>query len=529
MSSKAPFALKGRNPDVLTSIANLSNDEVFTPPEFASKMLDLLTEHWAVNNNEANIWEDMEVTFIDPFTKSGVFLREITSRLIHGLQTKIPDLQTRVNHVLKNQVFGIAITELTSYLARRSVYCSKIANGVHSITSAFDQPQGNIWFERQFHTWISGKCKFCGANQKDYDRESLESYAYPVLHGGDINKLVAKAFGRQMKFDVVIGNPPYQLGQSGGESVGGFAMPIYQKFIDAAKGLEPRYITMVTPSRWFAGGRGLEEFRAQMLADRRVCTLVDYPNSAEVFPGVDIKGGVSYFLWDASADGECEITTVVGGEPGTKSKRYLDAYDVLIRRNEAIPILEKVLAKAEKQGLRFLSEDISPIQPFSIRTNYRGKTSATGLNEPVLLFQNGGTSYIPRSEIPRNDEWVDDWKVLLVRAAGSGHDSQVLTKPVLAPPKSACTETYLVAGRFRTEEEAKNLDVYLRTRFLRFLVSLRKYTQDIYSERFAFVPILDLSKPWTDEDLYKEFGMSSEEISFIESMVAIMEPSDGAT
>jgi site-specific DNA-methyltransferase (adenine-specific) len=528
VNSKAGFALKGRNPDVLTSIANLSNDEVFTPPDFASRMLDLLSEHWSGVNNGAIIWEDMDVTFIDPFTKSGVFLREISSRLIQGLEKKIPDLQTRVNHVLKNQVFGIAITELTSYLARRSVYCSKIANGVHSICSTFDNPQGNIWFERQNHTWVSGKCKFCGANRKDYDRESLESYAYPILHDENLNQLVEKAFGKKMKFDVVIGNPPYQLGQSGGESVGGFAMPIYQKFIEAAKGLDPRYITMVTPSRWFAGGRGLEEFRAQMLSDKRLSALVDYPNSAEVFPGVDIKGGVSYFLWDASSDGECEVTTVVAGEVGTKSKRHLDSYDVLIRRNEAIPILEKVLAKSAKMGLKFLSEDVSPIQPFSIRTNYRGKPSASGIKEPVLLYQNGGTSFIAKSEIPRNVEWVPMWKVLLAGASGSGNDPQVLGRPIVTEPNSACTETYLVAGRFDTEIEARNLDAYLRTRFARFLVSLRKYTQHIYNERFAFVPKVDFSKHWDDSSLYKEFGLNVSDIKFIEAMVTPMEPSDGA-
>ena len=526
MNSKASFYLKGRNPDVLTSIANLSNDEVFTPPEFASGMLDRLSDHWRRVNDGANIWEDPNVKFIDPFTKSGVFLREVALRLVNGLEAQIPDLQDRVNHVLGAQVFGIAITELTSYLARRSVYCSKVANGEHSICSMFKTPQGNIWFDRTEHSWESGKCRYCNANKKDYDRESLESYAYPILHSEDPRDLLEMAFGEKMKFDVVIGNPPYQLGQSGGESVGGFAMPIYQKFIDAAKGLEPRYITMVTPSRWFAGGRGLDEFRSQMLSDRRLTALVDYPNSAEVFPGVDIKGGVSYFLWDALADGECEVTTVVAGEPGPTTRRFLDSYDVLIRRNEAIPILEKVLAKSSAIGLRPLSEDVSPIQPFSIRTNYRGKGSKVGMKDPVLLYQNGGTSFIEKSEIPRNVEWVPLWKVFVAGASGSGNDTQVLGRPILGEPNSACTETYLVIGKFDSESEARNLDLYLRTRFTRFLVSLRKYTQHIYNERFAFVPKVDFSRSWSDEELYKEFGLNSSDIDFIESMVTPMEIND---
>ena len=525
MNAKASFTLKSRNPDVLTSIANLSSDEVFTPPELASRMLDLVSQAWSDSHDGEIIWENSEVVFIDPFTKSGVFLREITSRLIHGLEKKIPDLQARVDHILTSQVFGIAVTELTSYLARRSVYCSKTANGEHSICTSFDHPNGNIWFERQDHAWRAEKCIFCGANKKDYDRENIESYAYPVLHTENLNQLIEKAFGRKMKFDVVIGNPPYQLGQSGGESVGGFAMPIYQKFVEAAKGLDPRFITMVTPSRWFAGGRGLDEFRGEMLSDRRLSVLVDFPNSAEVFPGVDIKGGVSYFLWDASAEGKCAITTVVGGETGPTSERYLDSYDVLIRRNEAIPILEKVLTKAKALGLDFLSEAVSPIQPFGIRTNFRGQSSEEGLKDPVLLYQNGGTSYVSLDEVARNKEWVGEWKVLLVRAAGSGHDSKVLTNPIVAPPMSACTETYLVIGRFKTEIEAKNLAAYARTRFLRFLVSLRKYTQDIYSERFAFVPNLDVSQVWTDQKLYASFDFKEEEINFIESMISSMEGS----
>ena len=528
MNNRASFALKGRNPDVLTSIANLSSDEVFTPPEFASRMLDELAARWTATNNGENIWADRNVKFIDPFTKSGVFLREIAKRLVLGLSDQIPDLQSRVNHVMANQIYGIGITELTALMARRSVYCSKWANGPHSICTVFDDVQGNIWFEAFSHSWVRGKCSFCNANQSDYDRDSLESYAYPFLHTEDQDQLISKAFGGKMKFDVVIGNPPYQLGQSGGDSVGGFAMPIYQKFIEAAKGLDPRFITMVTPSRWFAGGRGLDEFRASMLADRRLTVLVDYPNSAEVFPGVDIKGGVSFFVWDSSANGECEVTTFVGGDAGPKSKRYLDAYDVLIRRNEAIPVLEKVLAKSSKLGLKFLSDDVSPIQPFSIRTNYRGKPSATGVKDPVVLYQNGGTSFIAKAEIPRNVDWVPYWKVILAGASGSGNDPQVLGKPIVAPPNSACTETYLVMGIFNTEAEARNLDAYLRTRFCRFLVSLRKYTQHIYNERFAFVPKLDLSKRWDDASLYKEFGLSPSDIAFIESFVTPMEMSDGA-
>lgn len=269
MSAQASFALRVRNPDVLTCIANLSNDEVFTPPEFANRLLDTLAEAWAVDHGGANIWSDKTVRFLDPCTKSGVFLREITSRLIKALAAEIPNLEERVNHILTKQVFGIGITYLTSLLARRSVYCSKFANGHHSIARSFESGDGNIWFERIEHMWLGGKCTYCGANKRDYDRgEGAETHAYAFIHADDIKTRLSELFGGDMQFDVIIGNPPYQLGQSGGEAIGSFAMPIYHKFIEAAKRIEPRYLMMVTPSRWFAGGRGLDDFRKEMLADR---------------------------------------------------------------------------------------------------------------------------------------------------------------------------------------------------------------------------------------------------------------------
>lgn len=196
MSGQAPFALRGRNPDVLTCIANLSNDEVFTPPEFSNRMLDTLAEAWAANHSGANLWADKTVKFLDPCTKSGVFLREITSRLTKGLRDEIPNLDDRVDHILTKQVFGIGITYLTSLLARRSVYCSKHAKGKHSIATSFASDDGNIWFKRIEHTWIDGKCKYCGANQRDYDRgESLETHAYAFIHSESLKVLLAKLFG----------------------------------------------------------------------------------------------------------------------------------------------------------------------------------------------------------------------------------------------------------------------------------------------------------------------------------------------
>jgi site-specific DNA-methyltransferase (adenine-specific) len=271
MSMQAGFALRGRNPDVLTCIANLSNDEVFTPPEFANRMLDALTEAWAANRGGANLWSDKRVKFLDPCTKSGVFLREITSRLIKGLAKEMPNLEERVDHILTKQVFGIGITHLTSLLARRSLYCTKHGNGDHSVARSFTTESGNIWFERTEHTWADGKCKYCGASQNTFARgEELETHAYAFIHTDKIKSRIAELFGGNMQFDVIIGNPPYQLDDSG---YGTSAAPIYNKFVDQAKKLNPRLLTMIIPARWFAGGKGLDEFRGSMLTDNRLRSM----------------------------------------------------------------------------------------------------------------------------------------------------------------------------------------------------------------------------------------------------------------
>ncbi len=517
MNKQVSFTLHGRNPDVLTCIANLSNDEVFTPPEFANRMLDTLTQAWAHSHNGENLWADKTVRFLDPCTKSGVFLREITNRLTKGLADVIPDLQERVNHILTQQVFGMGITALTSLLARRSVYCSRHANGQHSIAKNFTSATGNIWFERTEHTWANGKCTFCGASQITFDRnEGLETHAYAFIHTDNIKTRMAELFGGNMQFDVIIGNPPYQLSDGG---YGTSAAPIYQLFVEKALDLDPLYAVFVTPSRWMAGGKGLDGYRAKMLADKRLRSIVDYPKLYEGFPGVKIRGGISYFLWDRQHNGPCTVQTIWDGQPtGPAVARHLDAYDVLVRRNEAVPILDKVRAKGEPT----LDGRVSSRKPFGLATNFRGKRSASGLKEPVMLFANQHTSWIDRKSIPVNSVWVDKWKILMTRVQGTSAaiETKFLSKPIIAEPGTACTETYLVAGFFDSESEAKSYASYLLTRFVRFLVSLRKPTQDAARGVYGFVPDLPLDQEWTDAKLYKRYGLTNEEIAFIESQVA---------
>ena len=517
MSAQAGFALRGRNPDVLTCIANLSNDEVFTPPEFTNQMLDTLAEAWEAHYDGDNIWENNKVRFLDPCTKSGVFLREIVSRLTKGLADEIPDLEQRVDHILTKQVYGIGITYLTSLLARRSVYCSKHAKGKHSVAKSFAGDDGNIWFERTEHTWVDGKCSYCRGSKKSLDRgEGLETYAYAFIHADDIKARVAELFGGDMQFDVIIGNPPYQLKTEG---YGNQARPIYHKFVDQAKRLDPRYLVMVTPSRWFSGGMGLKEFRYAMLSDKRMRNIVDYPKLYEGFPGVKIRGGISYFLWDRDYKGPSEVQTIWDGEPtGPAVARHLDAYDILVRRNEAIPILEKARAKDETT----LDIRVSSQKPFGLATNFKGRPTSVGMREPVKLFANQRIAWIEKADVPINSAWIDEWKVLMTRIQGTSAavETKFLSKPIIAEPGTACTETYIVAGHFESKTDATYYATYLRTRFVRFLVSLRKPTQNALKPVYAFVPDLPLDQEWTDAKLYKRYGLTEDEIAFVESQVA---------
>jgi len=501
------------NPDVLSCIANLSNDEIFTPPQMANRVLDLLP---------ADMWSSKKTTFLDPGCKSGVFLREIVKRLDKGLEKQFPDRQKRLNHIFRNQVFGLAITELTALLSRRSVYCSKTANGKYSVCESFDNPEGNISFRRVNHTWAYGSCVYCGASKESYERGAeLESHAYAFIHTEKPEGIF------DMKFDVVVSNPPYQLSDGG---YGASAAPIYQKFVESAIKLNPRYIVMITPSRWFTGGKGLDGFRERMLKESRLRNLVDYPKLYDGFPGVKIRGGVSYFLWDRDYDGPCTVQTMWDGAPlGSPVQRRLDTYDVFVRRNEAVSILEKVRAfRVGEKPEATLDTWVSSQKPFGLRTFVHGAPSSKGLKKPVKLYGSQRVSWVERTSIERNAPWIDEWKVLMTRVQGTSAavETMFLSKPIIAGPGEACTESYVVAGRFKNRKAASLYAQYLRTRVVRFLVSLRKATQDAAKDVYAFVPAVPLNQEWTDKKLYERYGLTREEIAFIESIVQPMDTSD---
>lgn len=538
------LSFHGRNPDVLNSIANLSNDEVFTPPEFANRMLDTLEGAWANSQNGENIWTNPDLKFLDPFTKSGVFLREIATRLIKGLESEIPDLQERVDHILTKQVFGIATTELTSLMARRSLYCSKEANGKHSITKKFKNEAGNIWFQPMEHSWkkgtireltmdesgieveryADGSCKYCGASKRDFEREQgLEIHAYGLIHSDNPKKWAGEILGADMKFDVIIGNPPYQLNDGGGEGSG--AMPIYQKFISAAKRLDPAFLTMVVPARWYTGGKGLDLFRKEMLEDESLSQLHDFPETEMVFPGVNIRGGVCYFLIDRSHSGLPLVTNHSSRSEPISSRRPLAVAgtDLLARYNRGISILEKVAAQASET----YSSKVMSRNPFGIAANFdRFSKTPSGEGDLVLYRSRRSRSddkivYVPDSFVSQNRDLISKTRVIVSKASPGGDEfpHAVLSEPIISQPGSVSTETYLVVDVFDDPALAELLKEYMRSRFFRFMLAMVKSTQNISKGSFQFVPVMPLDRKWDDDSLAQHFGLDESEREFIAEIV----------
>lgn len=512
------------NPDVLTCLANLSNDEVFTPPSLVNDILDLLP---------VELWSNPNAKFLDPVSKSGVFLREMAKRLMHGLENQIPDKQKRINHIFSQQLYGIAITDLTALLSRRSVYCSKTANGKYSICETFDDEQGNIRYKRMKHTWSStgsapGKCTYCGASQEVYDRDdALETYAYNFIHTSVAEPVEAnleKIFN--MKFDVIVGNPPYQLNDGGG--AGTSAVPIYHKFIQQAKKLNPRYISMIVPARWYSGGKGLDEFRDEMLKDNRIRQIHDYIDANDCFPGVQIKGGVCYFLWDRDNSGQCKVTSYNKNQIISSIERPLleKGAEVFIRFNEAISILNKV----KKFNEKLIVDEISSRKPYGIDSNFKAFKNEKINEYNIKLYRFGQVGYISKSQIPKGHEYINKLKVIISKA-GSGSDAfphQILGVPIISEPNSVSTETYIILRTFNNAKEANNFISYVSTKFFRFLVALIKNTQNAAKGVYQFVPIQDFSEPWTDEKLYAKYGITNDEIAFIDSMIRPMDISQNS-
>ncbi|MBQ3683135.1 MAG: Eco57I restriction-modification methylase domain-containing protein [Succinimonas sp.] len=520
MTDSSSFS-KSYNPDVLCCLANLSSDEVFTPPDIANAMLDLLPQE---------LFQNPDTKFLDPCCKSGVFLREIAKRLIKGLEPVFPDLQERLNHIFKKQLYGIAPTTLTSLISRRSLYCSKDADSEYSVVH-FDSPEGNIRFSNTRHIWKNGRCIFCGASKDVYDREcGLESHAYELIHLNKPEELF------DMKFDVIIGNPPYQLNTFSETEIENKkkkqknkqARPIYNLFVEQAKKLDPRYLCMIIPSRWFAGGMGLDDFRQSMMNDRGISRIVDYTNSKDCFPDISVSGGVCYFLRERDRSGDCEFTNITNDEKDSMV-RPLNEFGTLVRFNKAVSIIHKIQSKHDAK----LEEMISSLMPYGLSTSYRGKKNPPA-EDALTLYSSDGISYITRSEICKGLESVDAYKILVSKtcaehAGEPGKDGKFKVIPssmkVLVPGE-ICTHSYFFVGCWKDRAQAENALSYLRTKFVRFLMLLCVSGYGLSKLVFQFVPMQDFSKPWTDEELYAKYGISAKEIAFIDSMIRPMEGDD---
>lgn len=457
---------------------NLSREEVFTQPKVVNNMLNTLPE---------DLWTNPNIKFLDPCVKSGVFLREIAKRLNVGLREEFPNLQDRINHIMKEQLYGISLSELTALMSRRTLYCSKSANSKYSIAEGiFKNDSGNI---------------YC-------DLENTNDYTF-------ISKIIKEIF-EDMKFDVIIGNPPYQEQDGGAQKS---AKPLYHKFIETAKKLNPNYITMIIPARWYNGGKGLSDFRKEMLNDNRLSIIHDFPETSDCFSNLNIRGGVCYFLWDKNHEGNCTVYNHKNGEIIDKSTRPLleDGAKAFIRFNKSINILKKVRSKNEKT----MNELVSTRKPFGLATNFEEYKEEKDKEYNIKLYKTRSQAFVSRDKIIKNPEWIDMYKVFEPYASPGSDDYPhlILSKPIVEGPGTACTETYLVINPTNDEDIAKNVATYMETQFFRFMLSLLKSTQHITKNIYSFVPQQDFTKIWTDEMLYKKYGINEEEIKFINTIV----------
>ena len=543
--------------DILETITNVGNDEVFTPRKTCDRMLDSLP---------VEVWSNPLYKWLNPATKNGIFEREIAIRLDKGLEKIIPNKEERRKHIFQNMIFSIGQTKFTSNVARRTLYyCSQAnrkcdglkASDGHYVNgysvgngSWFEDEEGNIKTPTSDHEYVDSKgnrmpssckgdarkkyrCKYCGMNgtSKYNDANQREKYAYEFIH---INHLVLERHmqrlffkgDKKMKFDIIIGNPPYQLNDGGG--TGSSAGPIYNLFVEQAISLKPKYLCMIIPSRWFSGGKGLEDFRNKMINDHRISLLHDYMNAKVCFPTASIEGGVCYFLWERDYDGECTIVTHDSdGSIVDKSTRYLGSSassDIFVRNEKALDILKTVT----KNKYKSFDAIVSSRNPFKLGdpTN-QCEISPTG-NSRVLGYFDRTRSfrYLKKGiVIPSGHELVDKYKLFVSKADGAAGQignpipARIMGKAELGEPGDVCSETYLVVGPFISKEQALNAQTYMQTKFFRFMVGIRK-NKNMPKDTYKFAPIVDFSKKWTDKELFEKFGLSKEQISTIETFIA---------
>lgn len=537
--------------DILILFEALNGHEVFTPPRVAREILNLLP---------TEIWSDPSIKILDPCCKSGVFLREAFYRLFTNLNGKgvyetkssevydLSDKQQRINHILKNMLFGIATSELTGYVSRRTLYGVMRANSDKQLSSidAFEKSSNfNQWTEEQKYDFI-GRNKFneyfdhnlfCTTEYQGFEEQGnifypnaevqkirieqdnyeIEDKYFPFIEESTKHKKILDMRVGKMKFDVIIGNPPYQVSDGGNSRS---AKPVYQTFVEQAMSLEPHHLVMITPSRWFVGGKGLDAFRERMLGDKRIRTIVDFKNASDVFPGVDVAGGISYFHWQKNTSGPVRFVTEENGQEHV-SERDLSEFPVLIRSSHALHIVKKV--NSVHEGKPFLNTRVSARKPFGMPTNYTPKSQGI----PCWFIQKHGLQFALPGDVKDTHSILQKWKVLLPKAPIAGQTD--FTKPIrfyqnsntrIAAPGEACTESWIVGGAFDTEAEATNFRAYLYTKIVRFLLLQGVISQDVTRTNFLFVPDLeDYTAPVTDQQLVTRFGLTDEEWQHIDSRI----------
>jgi len=367
------------------------------------------------------------------------------------------------------------------------------------------------------------------------------AYGYPTLPWTPNNSYNPK-FKEMLNFNAIVGNPPYQKMDGGAQAS---ATPVYQHFVRLAKELAPDYFSLIVPARWYAGGKGLDDFRKEMLDDKRIQKLFDYIDPKTCFENVDIKGGVCYFLWNKNYHGKCEIHSHTFEGTRKESRRFLREEgfgDIFIRDERMISILKKIVAEDGKNYRRF-SDLVSARKPYLFGTNFFD-VSEKLKDEQVSehrkretdykvfgLFKTKRTvRYVPADYfldkkeepiLPRR-EGADKFKIFVPCNYGCGEVGEVPATPVLATPGEICTETFLQISPCDTEEERDNVFSYLKTKFFRLLVGIRKQNQHGTQDVYSFVPVQDFSKPWTDAELYEKYALTKSEIEFIEKMIRPM-------
>lgn len=539
--------------DILSLFEPLNNHEVFTPPRLAREILKTIPK---------GIWTDPNIKILDPCVKSGVFLREAMYLLFAGLSGRgiheacdgktydLNDPKQLMKHILKNMLFGIATSELTSYLSRRTLYGVMEANTDKqtALIDAFEKSKNNHeWSEEEkvkflvrnrFNDYYDHKMfdvpEYRGLEHEGnifYPRErvqkkviedgsyQIEDTYYPFIEKDSEHSQIERIRNGEMKFDVIIGNPPYQMSDGGNAAS---AKPIYHLFVEQALKIKPQYISFIIPARWYAGGKGLNSFRENMLNSTNISHLVDFPNGKDCFPGTSIGGGVCYFLHDRKYDGECNVTNVFGNERNT-SIRSLSKFPLFIRNNLSVSIVEGM----GEHLLSSLSEIVSSRNPFGYPTKHRGVEAR--FPGALTLHSSQGISYVTRSSLGKIDSAVDAYKVIISRVTTehAGEPSKdgkfkVLSTVKVLEPKEVCTDSYLSLGNFETKAEADNLLRYLKTKIARFLLLQAITSINLSSEKFIFVPLLDFSKTWTDDELAKKFGLTEEQIKHIDSTMKEM-------